>query len=485
VNRWLLLIVLTLIGAGAAPASGQLRAPASGARLPAVEEVGPGRLERLEQWLKAAARHAPGEDDEALTEAAEWPNSDLKKLWIDVNALVQIIRLPPDRRPTRFSIRSENQKTPTQVRYTPAQFRRLTVLACAAGGRLNDPECITMRAADELDADLRQLSALVRAAKGRGDDNYIVRRGALLHGDVAMLAPLSMEAPGDVWPTGGLERFRMEISDGQEVDFRQSAVHWEIARMLLDFVRPRDTDRADPGHDDMVRQWYRATAAWMQLREDHDRIHLDRARALFPNDPDILFLSASQHETYGGVPIQTAVRSAVLPTGVTMDVGSESVELRQAEGLFRRVLELRPGYAEARMRHGRVLGGLAKHADAASELRRAVGDLTDSQQLYYAELFLGAEEGMLGNREAARASYDRAAELFPQAQSPLLALSEIARRSGDRNGALRAIDRLFALSGEGRDEHDDPWWWYYTTQARDADDLLDALYQPFLAERLQ
>ena len=98
-NRWLLLIVLTLIGAGAAPASGQLRAPASGARLPAVEEVGPGRLERLEQWLKAAARHAPGEDDEALTEAAAWPNSDLKKLWLDVNALVQIIRLPPDRRP--------------------------------------------------------------------------------------------------------------------------------------------------------------------------------------------------------------------------------------------------------------------------------------------------------------------------------------------------------------------------------------------------
>ena len=101
-----------------------------------------------------------------------------------------------------------------------------------------------------------------------------------------------------------------------------------------------------------------------------------------------------------------------------------------------------------------------------------------------AELFLGAEEAALGNRDAARGVRSRR-ELFPQAQSPLLALSEIARRSGDRNGALRAIDRLFALSGEGRDEHDDPWWWYYTTQARDAGDLLDALYQPFLAERLQ
>jgi len=132
-----------------------------------------------------------------------------------------------------------------------------------------------------------------------------------------------------------------------------------------------------------------------------------------------------------------------------------------------------------------VIGGLGRHAEAASELRRAVGELTDEQQLYYAELFLGAEEAALGNREAARIAYERAAALFPQAQSPLLGLSEIARRSGDRNGALRAIGRLFALPGDERDEHDDPWWWYHTAQARDADDLLEAMWQPYLTERLQ
>ena len=255
------------------------------------------------------------------------------------------------------------------------------------GGALVETGCMAMDAGSELVPELRQLAILVRAAKLRGDDNYILRRGAILHADVAILAPRSMEAPGDVGrPSGGLERFRMEISDGQEIDLHQSAVHWEIARMLLDFVRPRGVDHADPGRDEMVRQWYRATAAWMQLREDHDKLHLDRARAIFPADPDILFLSACQHETYAGAPIQTAVRSAILPTGVTLDVGSERVELREAEGLFRRLLEIKSDHAEARLRYGRVLGarqarrgrggaaprGRRPHRPSAAVLRRTV-----------------------------------------------------------------------------------------------------------------
>jgi tetratricopeptide (TPR) repeat protein len=466
----------------ATAAAGQLRAPGAGAQPPTIEQVGKGRIERLERWLKATARHAPGEDDDALDEIAAWPNAQLKQLWIDANALIQVIRSGA----SRFTVRPEGQRLGTQIRYAPVDLHRLQVLACAAGGALVERPCMAMNAGSELDPEFRQLAALVHAARLRGDDNYIIRRGAILHADVAMLAPASMAAPGDVGrPTGGLERIRMEISDGQEIDLRQSAVHWEIARMLLDFVRPRGKDRADPGHDEMVRQWYQSTAAWMQLREDHDKVHLDRARAIFPNDPDILFLSACQRETYAGQPIQTAVRSAILPSGVTLDVGSERVELREAEALFRRVLELKPEYGEARMRYGRVLAGLEKHAEAAVELRRAIAKLADSQSLYYAALFLGAEEEALGNRDAARVAYEQAASLFPMAQSPLLALSQLARRYGDRGGALRAIGRLFALPGEDRDAHDDPWWWYYVAQARNADELLEAMWQPYLAERLQ
>jgi tetratricopeptide (TPR) repeat protein len=485
-----LALVVCLCAPGAVAASGrQLRAPASGLQLPVVGTVAEGRLERLAEWLKAVARHAPGEDDAPLQQTAGLANADLKDLWVDANVLVQITRSDAIRSMTgkravdRFSVRSEGQKTATTIRYTPRQMHRMTVLACAAGGLLLDPPCMSIDAATDLDADLRQIATLARTARSHGEDNYLVRRAAILHSDVAMLAPQTMNAPGEVSP-GGLQRFRMEISDGREIDLHQSAVHWEVARMLLDLVVPKGDTHPAPGRDDMVRAWYRATASWMQLREDHDKLHLDRARALFPGDADILFLSGCQRETYAAPPIQTAVRSAVLPSGVTLDVESERIEWREAEGLFHRALEIKPDFAEARLRHGRVLGALGRHGEAVAELRRALGDLADPQLLYYAELFLGAEEEALGNRDAARVAYEQAAEHFPHAQSPPLALSQLARRYGDRGGALRAIERLFALPADERDPTDDPWWWYFVAQARDADDLIAAMHRPFLAERL-
>jgi hypothetical protein len=69
---------------------------------------------------------------------------------------------------------------------------------------------------------------------------------------------------------------------------------------------------------------------------------------------------------------------------------------------------------------------------------------------------------------------ERAASLYPTAQSPWLALSELARRRGDRPGALRAIDRLFALPADAEERHD-PWWTYQIAQARTADRLLDGV----------
>src|SRR4051812_18059858 len=326
-----LLVVLCLGALGLAATyadAGQQRTPGSGRRLAGIELGSPERVERLERWLKAVARHTPGEIDDELEEVATWSQADLKALYVDANVLVVL-----GRRGHAGDYRFTN------VRYSKEQAHRMSVLACAADGAVFESNCMAIKAGEELDADLRQLAVLSRASNLRGDRNYVERRGALFHSDVAMLAPDTMAAPFDLKPSSlGPQRFRMEISDGREVDLRQSAVHWELARMLLDLVAPKGSDHAAPGRDEMVRQWYRATAAWMQLREDHDELHINHARELFPDDPDILFLSACQRETYAGPPIQTAVRSAVLPTGVTMGVGSEQMELKQAEQLFRRTL---------------------------------------------------------------------------------------------------------------------------------------------------
>jgi len=47
------------------------------------------------------------------------------------------------------------------------------------------------------------------------------------------------------------------------------------------------------------------------------------------------------------------------------------------------------------------------------------------------------------------------------------------------------VERLFALQDDPDHDRDDPWWTYYLVQARDADNLLSALHQPYLVDRLQ
>ena len=441
------------------------------------EPVAPDRLVRLERWLKAVDQHTPGERDDALAKVGSWNTGELRNLWIDANILVKLMR---NLKAARFEVQPEGQRAPSNIGYTTSQIRRLRALACAAAGVLvSNPVCNAMSAANDVDAELQRLSLHAGGGTLDGDANYILRRGAILHADVAMLNP---PAPVDSVPAPlsvGPQRVRIEMSDGRQTDIRMSAIHWEIAEMVLDHVKPPGADKPAPGRDDMVRQWYRATAAWMQLHEEHDTLHLDRARRIFPADADILFLSGCQHEVYARPAIQSVLRSAVLPSGFSADFESSHAELRRAEGFLRQAVALKPEIGEAHLRLGRVLGLLGHHAEAVDELRHALTRLDDDQLRYDGELFLGAEEEALGRFDAAREAYQRAAALYPGAQSPHLALSQLAHRNGDRAGALRAIERVFALS---RDDpgRDDPWWTYHKAQARDADALLEALRSPFV-----
>jgi tetratricopeptide (TPR) repeat protein len=433
----------------------------------------PTNVARVEAWLKAVLAHEPGTLDDAAESVAEWPTSSVRKLWVDVHVLVVLMRNPLS---GRFELRSPGQRAVQQIRYAPNEMRRLRVLACAAGGILGDTGCSD--AEKQLDPDLRRLAGLAEEAKGQGDDNYILRRGALLHTDIAMRTRGAAE-PVDSTRSPGPERLRISINDGLGDDLRSSAPHWELARMLLDDVRKDGVEKAAPGRDEMVRQWYRATAAWMEAREDYETLHIDRAQQIFPDDPDILFLNGCLHETYAGARIQSAVQSVVVPTGVVFDLKSDRGELRQAETLLRRAVVSKPDFGEGRLHLGRVLLLLGKPADAANELTQALESTSDGVLRYYGELFLGAAREALGEFDLARAWYTRAAQLQPSAQSPHLALSALARRRGDRSGALQEIRRVFELSAS-TNGHDDPWWNYHVSHVRDADVLYDELIRPFL-----
>ena len=406
----------------------------------------PTRLARLESWLAALDLHQPGADDRAVSDVGSWPVDQIRTLWVDANVLVSAIRgADPDG--IRFN---PGERRPVRSSYTRSELKRMRELA--------------------------------RNMRRPGATSRILKRGALLHTDIAMMnpprpEPLPVRVPAGPW------RIMMNTADGRSMDVGQAAVHWEVARLLLDLVSAATVEvtgeRPDPARDPTVRDWYRATMAFALRQEQLEAGHFARGAQLFPDDAEILFFAGCVHETFAAPHIQSAIRSATLPFGVSFDIESDRAELRQAESLFRRAVAGNPGFAEAHVRLGRVLGRLGHHADAVAELRQALTLTDDPLLLYYADLFLAADEEALGHVDAARDAYAHAASRFPAAQSPRLGLSQLARRAGDRAGALKAMRHVFDPSDDA-ERSDDPWWIYYMTNGRNADALLAELRQPFL-----
>jgi tetratricopeptide (TPR) repeat protein len=406
--------------------------------------------------------HQPGQKDDAVNEVAVWSNSDLRTLGADQRILVELMRDPAARQIKAAARRSTRSSFP----YTSWQLRRMRVLACAAGGLLSRRDCRDLTASDEIDVPLSRLAQLAAQSEERGDGNYVLRRGALLHGDVAM----STEFPRAAEPDAGDGQLRIAVEDGRETSLRVTAVHWELARTLLDAMRP--------GPDEMVRRWYVATSGWMQGREQHDTVHLRHARQLFPDDRDILFLSGCQQEIYASPMVQAVARAAVLPAGFHVDVPQQGPALADAELFFRHALDADPGLVEGRLRLGHVLLLRGKVQEAADALREAARTADEPQLRYFAALFLGTAEEELGHFDIARDLYERAAALYPRAQAPYVALSALSSRRGDRAGARNEVQRVFELPAAPA-QRDDPWWDYAIFQVRNVDALFKRLYELF------
>ena len=414
------------------------------------------RIERLEAWIAAVERHEPGELDGSTRLVNEWGAGELRFLWYDVTSLVSLVREPDvlifvaplerpggGRPPNVVQQSSPTTRRSLQLTYTVNELRRLRAAAAKLGDRAS------------------------------GLENALLRRGAVLHADIAMLAPASSSRSRS---GSGLDRYIVRMDDGRQVGFDTGTSHWEMGRRLLDRIAMRSdtTNRVlGPEADAVVRAWYVAAEAYMQSIGELDPRNCERAIELFPKDAEMLFFCGALHEVLAGPRRQAALRTADIPRGVAMMVGSRGEELSAAERLYRRALDAKADFDEARIRYARVLGRRGRHAEAVTELQK----VTSADQLleYYAALFLAGELEAVANEDGARQAYRRAIKLFPLAQSPRLGLSRLGGVPAEQQAARSAALALTSDPNVGLDRAD-PWWTYEYEQGRHRDALLLRLY---------
>jgi hypothetical protein len=411
----------------------------------------PSRSEHLRQWVDAVEHHNAGADDDALAVFDAWRPDDFAYLTLDIDSLLKLIS-DPDLR--TFSYFQAGRFKPIQVTYSGSDLRLIVELAKAARSRGARPG---------------EVISPERLARNR---NHVLKRGAILHTDLAIEVLLGNRAKGRAAP-GGTQEFTLQMPDGRSQGMAVEAGHWEFARVLLDKVVPT------PARDEFARRWYNATGSYLEGLEQLRPTHFTNALRLFPDDSGLLFLAGCLHEALAEPRVQEAMQGAQIPSDVRFDVSSRRAELREAESLFRKALKVRPDYLEARIHLGRVLGLRGDHIEAETLLRTAVADAKQPLLQYYARLFLGAEKEALGDRAQARDLYNDASVLYPAAQSPRLALSLLSAVDGKHDDALATMAAVLRLPGE---ERQDPWWTYHYSEGRNAPDELAAAYKSFLDE---
>jgi tetratricopeptide (TPR) repeat protein len=318
---------------------------------------------------------------------------------------------------------------------------------------------------DDLKRALGGLRSWTRSASADDADDILLR-GALLHTDLALLAPdLALGFGGfREWAT----LRGVSTADGQARGTSMVSAHWRFARTLLDDMPPRPQDNP------RVLRWYLAVGAWLldNRLQAIALAHLDEAQRLFPHDRDVNVLAGLLHESLARV-----AGWALPETGL-----DASRELQAARRALRRAADADPQAEVAQLHLARVSHLLGDDHAATAAATAVLTQAATRANKYLAELLVGSIHQRAQRFADARASFERAAALYPTAQSPLVALSQVARASGNRAEAVGLIERLTALPRDV-DQRVDPWWDYEGRAVRDFGPLLDDLRDDLKARR--
>lgn len=415
------------------------RAQRHEAPLPRVVNHRGEHVESLQVWVDAVLAHRANSFDAGATRIASWKPRQLIDLRYDLECLLTMMANPSEEGCTL----DPERRRPTDVLYGAIELEKMRRLAAS----IEDRDAFLKHAA-VLHSDIARLAESLPAAD---QDEPAIARGRKKAG----------AAPA---------RSTVEFDDGQIFRVDREADHWGVARDLLDRVTP------PLAQDKSVRLWYRATLAWQLGSHDLQWPQFQRAQRLYPDDPVLLYLRGCLHEVFASPRLQS-VAKLIAKSDDRSVLRSMHAELEDAETFLRRAVTADPSLRDARVRLGRVQSLLGKNRPAVEELRQVVQSTTDPLVLYYASLFLGSALESLGERDGARASYERASTLYPDAAAPHLALSQLAM-SGDLAASRAALEPILNKPG-GRDD-DDPWWSYYAAAGRDADRDMAAAYDALL-----
>lgn len=284
-------------------------------------------------------------------------------------------------------------------------------------------------------------------------------------------------APQEIasWPQADVEQM-LGPAAGAGVPFTEAAamLHTEAAVAMAARDWPRASAQLAVAQalvqalpataETFVERYYAFTATLFLARGDAEaaRSWIDRGLTLFEYSPPLRTASGMVEELAAHLADpECAGRECAGARG-----GSGAVHLAVAEREYRVALARDSGFADARVRLGRVLATLGRDADAATEL--VVAAMAPAPRIrYFAHLFTADMAARMGDSATARQEYQAALAEEPGAQTPYLALSHIEEALGN---AVRARELVAQFVQRGGQAAADPWWGYQNGEL-DADTL--------------